>query len=75
MTVLSRADRQTAALVDLLKSLPEKQLVDVLDKVGATIDVPKGGRRSEACGICGRVYPVCRKLYEDDHAFERPRRG
>lgn len=75
---LSRADRHTQAVVQLLKTLTDKQLIDVLQGVLASVDAPAGGggprRRGKPCTICGLIYPLHMKRWGDDHPFERPAR-
>lgn len=70
---LSRAGRQVRAVVQLLQSLTEAQLVDVLSGVGATLDGP-AKRKGATCGICTLPYPICRDRWGDDHEFEGPKR-
>lgn len=75
MPLKSRVDRQTDAVVLLLKSLTEAQLIDVLQAIGATLDVPTnvGPRhRGKPCTICGLIYPEHMKRWGDDHPYERP---
>lgn len=74
---LKRADRQSQALVLLLKALPDEQLIDVLQGVGATLDVPTppdGPRhRGKPCLTCGLIYPLHVKRWGEDHPFDRPK--
>ena len=71
---LSRADRQTAALVLLLKALPEQQLIDVCAGIGATLDLPTPAdaprRRGKPCFTCGLIYPMHMARWGEDHPFE-----
>lgn len=74
---MSRTDRQTQGIVTLLRALPEKQLIDVLTGVGATLDdavkaAPKDLRR---CTVCGLGYVLHTQRWGDDHAWSpnRPR--
>lgn len=71
---LARRDRQVQAVVQLLKALTDKQLVDVLAGIGATLDGP-AKRTGERCGVCTLPYPLCRARWADDHEFERPKRA
>ena len=74
----TRAGRQTAALIALLKTLPVDQLVEVLDGVAAAPRDPvpseQRDQRNRRCGICHEVYPRCRLLWAADHDFEPPTR-
>lgn len=67
-------EKQTTALVALLKALPDAQLIDVLTGVGAELVVPltsSGPRhRGKPCGICGLIYPQHIARWGDDHVFE-----
>lgn len=69
---LSRGDRQVQALVQLLRSLTETQLVDVLAGVGAKVDGP-AKRTGKPCLTCGLPYPMHVKRWGDDHDFDRPK--
>lgn len=68
---LARRDRQVQALVQLLKALTHKQLVDVLAGVGATLDGPTK-RNGKPCLTCGLPYPLHVARWGDDHDFDRP---
>lgn len=69
----ARRHAQTLAVANLLKTLPEQQLVDVLKEVGITYDMAAGVRRkARTCRTCGQVYPRCRAMWEGDHEFEPP---
>lgn len=74
---LSRADRQSHALVQLLKALPDGQLIDVLQGVGASLDGPTptdtARHRGKPCLTCGLIYPMHVRRWGDDHAFDRPK--
>ncbi len=76
-----RRDRasDTAALVALLRALPEPRLVRVLDAVGADLRAPgthqPTGKRIPArlCGHCQEGYVRCRLLWSEDHEWEEPK--
>jgi hypothetical protein len=68
---LSRADKQTQAVVQLLRSLTEKQLLDVLAGVGAKLEGP-ARRTGPLCTVCNLPYPLHKARWDDDHNFERP---
>lgn len=73
----TRTDRakQTVALIALLKTLPDGQLLDVLTGVDATpnhpapVDGPR--HRGKPCITCGLIYPkhIAHAGY-DGHPFE-----
>lgn len=72
--MVNRHDRQTAAVIQLLKSLTDAQLVDVLQGINATPVAPvtAPARRGKPCTICGLPYPLHMQRWADDHDFERP---
>lgn len=71
----SRKAAQTAALVALLQSQPDDVLSDVLGALGTkgvvVLETPLA-RPSRPCGVCGKSYPQCRRLWADDHDYEAP---
>lgn len=66
----------TAAVVALLQALPDDQLGDVLTALNTKgvvkVETPKD-RPHRPCGVCGKSYPVCRRMWADDHEYEAPR--
>ena len=74
----SRQARQTHALVQLLKALPEAQLVDVLAGVEARLAsvAPPATKKTSGriCLTCGLSYPEHMRRWGEDHPFDRPKR-
>lgn len=75
MNSTARKAKQTTALVALLKALDEKQLIDVLQGVDASLNhpTPEDGprHRGRPCTICGLIYPQHVARWGDDHPFEQ----
>lgn len=76
MTPQQRRAKQTTALVALLQALPEDQLKDVIEELGAkgvvVVETPADAPR-RVCGTCGHVFPECRRralATGDDHEFD-----
>ncbi|MFC6153662.1 hypothetical protein [Nocardioides yefusunii] len=67
----SREARQTAALVSLLKALPEAQLLDVLKGVDVALPAPKsaGPKDTRSCTICSLPYPLHMQRWGNDHKW------
>lgn len=69
----ARDHQRNQGLVLILKTLTDKQLVEVLAGVGASLDHPTDTgprRRGKPCGTCGLIYPECRRRWTGDHEFE-----
>lgn len=71
----ARDHQRKQGLVLILKTLTEKQLVEVLTAVGASLDHPTETDPrwpTKPCAVCDRNYRSCRNRAKgvDDHEYE-----
>lgn len=72
MSLKPEQRRQAEALAAYLRTLPEIVRNAALFEIGATPAPPEArpGGKPRVCSICGRVYPVCRRIWSADHDFQ-----
>lgn len=71
----SRKAAQIAAHIALLQTLPDDELQLVLAGLstkGLVVLETPVARPSRPCGVCGKSYPQCRRLWSHDHEYEAP---